>query len=271
MSQVIRKAVLAVLGAIWLVPIYLMIANASKSNDQYGVLSVWQPGGLGGLAQNVAEAWTKGRISDGIWSTALYAVVSPIIAVIIGAMAGYAIIALRLRHGFAWFVAIFCSTVFPLQMVLMPLFIGYVGTDLFDTHLGMVLIYTVISVPFSAFVMRNFFSGVAYELFEAASLDGSSSWGTFWRVYLPMSISALVAVFILQATFVWNDLLLGLTLSQSETVRPVMPALSALQSTYGGSTMPVVLSGGLIVSVPTVALFLATQRFFTRGLTLGQL
>lgn len=155
-------------------------------------------------------------------------------------------------------------------MVLMPLFIGYVDADIYDTRLGLILIYTVISVPFSAFVMRNFFSGISYSLFEAATLDGASTWTTFWRIYLPMSTSALFAVFILQATFVWNDLLLGLTLSQSETVRPVMPALAALQSTYGGSTMPVVLAGGLIVSLPTVALFLATQRFFAKGLALGQ-
>lgn len=269
-SQVARKLALGALGLIWVLPIYLMLANASKSAEQYGVVDVWRPGGTGGLAANLAEAWTKGRISDGIWSTAIYAVVSPIVAVVIGAMAGFAIIALKLKNGFLWFVLIFCSTVFPIQMVLMPLFINYVNANLYDTHLGMVIIYTVISVPFAAFVMRNFFSGVSYNLFEAASLDGASSWKIFWRVYLPMSTSALFAVFILQATFVWNDLLLGLTLSQSETVRPVMPALSALQSTYGGSTMPVVLAGGLIVSIPTVALFLATQRFFTRGLALGQ-
>ena len=269
-SYTLRRIVLLVLGVLWLLPVYLMVANAMKGKDEYGVVNVWQPGGFTGLIENLGQAWTLGRISDGIVSTAIYAIVSPIIAVLIGAMAGFAIIALRLRHGFTWFVVIFCSTVFPLQMVLMPLFIGYVETDLYDTRVGMVLIYTVISVPFSAFVMRNFFSGVAYNLFEAAALDGASVWRTFWSIYLPMSVSALFAVFILQATFVWNDLLLGLSLSQSETVRPVMPALSALQSTYGGSTMPVVLAGGLIVSVPTVVLFLLTQRFFARGLSLGQ-
>jgi multiple sugar transport system permease protein len=74
----------------------------------------------------------------------------------------------------------------------------------------------------------------------------------------------------LQATFVWNDLLLGLTLSRSESVRPIMPALTGLQSTYGGAALPTVLAGGLLVSLPTVVLFLAAQRFFSRGLALGQ-
>jgi multiple sugar transport system permease protein len=169
-----------------------------------------------------------------------------------------------------WFTVIFSSTVFPIQMVLMPLFIGYVQTGLYDTKQGMIMLYTVISVPFSAFVMRNFFSGVARHIFEAAVIDGATAWRIFWRIYLPMSIPALLAVYILQATLVWNDLLLGLTLTQSKDNRPVITLLSALQSTYGGSTMPVVLAGGLLVSLPTVILFLATQRSFSRGLALGQ-
>src|SRR5699024_9334730 len=118
--------------------------------------------------------------------------------------------------------------------------------------------------------MRNFFTGVAHQLFEAAVMDGASTWRIFWRIYLPMASPALVAIFILQATFVWNDLLLGLTLTQSADARPIVTALSALQSTYGGSTMPTVLAGGLLVSLPTVVLFLTTQRIFTKGLSLGQ-
>lgn len=270
MADKIRKGILLTLGLLWLLPVYLMLANAAKTNDQYGVVSVWQAVGASGLFENVSQAWTRGRISEGIASTALYSVVAPALAVLIGAATGFAIVALRLKHGFFWFVVIFSATVFPLQMLLMPLFIGYVQTGLYDTRTGMILVYTVISVPFAAFVMRNFFTGVAYQVFEAAVMDGASTWRIFWRIYLPMSTSALVAIFILQATLIWNDLLLGLTLTQSSETRPVMTALSALQSTYGGSTMPTVLAGGLIVSIPTVVLFLLTQRAFTRGLALGQ-
>jgi ABC-type glycerol-3-phosphate transport system permease component len=266
----IRKGVLIALGLVWLLPVYLMLANAAKTNEQYGVVSVWQAVGISGLVENVQLAWTRGNISEGVVSTALYSIVSPAIAVLIGAAAGFAIVALRLKNGFFWFVVIFSATVLPMQMLLMPLFIGYVETGLYDTRPGMILVYTVISVPFSAFVMRNFFSGVARHVFEAAVVDGASTWRIFLRIYLPMSTSALVAVFILQATLIWNDLLLGLTLTQSEETRPVMTALAALQSTYGGSTMPTVLAGGLIVSLPTVVLFLLSQRAFTRGLALGQ-
>lgn len=268
--QLLRKIILVVMGILWLIPIYLLVINAAKPSSEYGNATVWIPDDLTGLFENFGLALDRGRIAQGLTSTFIYAVVSPLIAVLIGAMAGFAIVALKIKRAFMWFVIIFCATVFPIQMVLMPLFMGYVATGIFDTRLGMILIYTVISVPFSAFVLRNFFSGVAHHIYEAAQVDGASAFRIFFRIYLPMSKSALFAVFILQSTFVWNDLLLGLSLSQSAEVRPVMTTLAALQSTYGGSTMPVVLAGGLLVSIPTIALFLLTQRYFTQGLSLGQ-
>ena len=267
---VIRRIVLVALGLFWLIPVYLLLANAAKTDDQYGFVDVWKPVGLGGLWANMGAAWEKGNLGAGLASTAVYSILSPAIAVLIGAAAGFAIVALRLRHGFAWFVIIFSSTIIPLQMILMPLFRGYVKFHLYDTRVGMIIIYTVLTIPFAAFVMRNFFSGIAREIFEAATVDGASSMRIFARIYLPMSVSALVAIFILQATLIWNDLLIGLTLTRSSDVRPVMTALVAMQSTYGGSTMQVVLAGGLLVSLPTVVLFLLTQRTFTRGMALGQ-
>lgn len=267
---VIRRTVLVAMGLIWLIPVYLLLANASKNDDQYGFISVWQPVGLGGLFGNMGRAWDKGNLGAGVVSTAIYSIVSPAVAVIIGSAVGFAIVALRLRHGFAWFVVIFSSTVIPVQMILMPLFRGYVKFGLYDSRVGMIIIYTVLTIPFAAFVMRNFFSGIAREIFEAAGVDGAGAARIFSRIYLPMSLSALLAVFILQATLIWNDLLIGLTLTRSDDVRPVMTALVAMQSTYGGSTMQVVLAGGLLVSLPTVVLFLLTQRTFTRGMALGQ-
>lgn len=268
-SRIARTTVLVVFGIIWLLPVYLLVVNAAKSPQAYDSKQSWIPTGFD-LFSNMAEAWQLSNLGDSVTSTVIYAVVSPLIAVIVGAAAGFAIVALRLKHGFFWFVFIFGGTVFPLQMVLLPLFDGYSRVGLFDTQLGMIIVYTAISIPFSAFVMRNFFTGIAHNVFEAAVVDGASTWRIFVRIYLPMASSALVAVFILQATFIWNDLLLGLTLSQSDNVRPIVTTLSGMQSTYGGAQLSTVLAAGILVSLPTVILFLFTQKFFSRGLALGQ-
>jgi multiple sugar transport system permease protein len=270
MSRILRTTTLVVLGLFWLLPVYLLLINASKSPLTFTSKEAWIPSGDFALVTNIIDAMQLSGLGDSIAATLLYAFVSPIIAVLVGAAAGFAIVALRLKRGFLWFVVIFGGTVFPLQMVLLPLFDAYSRVGLYDTHVGMIIVYTAISIPFSAFVMRNFFTGVAHNVFEAAVLDGATTWRIFARIYLPLASSALVAIFILQATFIWNDLLLGLTLTQSDEVRPIVTTLAGMQSTYGGAQISTVLAAAVLVSLPTVILFLFTQKFFARGLALGQ-
>ena len=270
-SRVIRTTVLAVLGLIWLLPIYLLLANAGKSNERYSGDALWAPGSLTDLWSNLVAVFTTTDVPSGLGVTFLYATVAPLVAVALGATIGYAVIVLKLRHGFFWFFVVFCGTVFPLQMMIIPWFDVYARIGLFDTRAGMLLIYSVVALPFSAFVMRNFFAGIAESVFEAAVVDGANTWRIFTRIFLPMSSSALVVVFILQATWVWNDLLLSLILTQSPTTRPVMPLLNALQSVEGGGPgFTIILTAALVVSIPTAVLFMFTQRFFQRGLSLGQ-
>ena len=270
LGWVARRGTLAVLGLVWLIPVYLLLVNAFKSTDAYDADKIWVPDKSFGLFANLRDAWDTVGLGQRIASTALYSVTGPALAVVIGAMAGYAIVVLRLRAGFWWFLLLFGGTVFPPQMLLIPLFLGYSWADLYDRRVGLVLIYTAVSIPLAAFVMRNFFTGIAYEMFEAARVEGASTWHIFRKIYFPLALPALGAVFILEFAFIWNDLLFGLTLSQSDPVRPVMTALSALSSAYAGSSVPVLLAAGLVMSLPTVAVFLAAQRMFARGLALGQ-
>lgn len=270
-SRILRYAILGLLGALWLLPIYLLLANAGKLTSEYSGLTLWAPGNLPALLSNIGSVFTTTDVPTGLFTTLMYALIAPLIAVALGAAIGYAVIALKLKHGFFWFFVVFCGTVFPLQMMVIPLFAAYTELGLFDTFGGMVLVYAVVATPFSAFVMRNFFSGIAESVFEAAVMDGAGPWRIFSRIYLPMSRSALVVVFILQATWVWNDFLLALILTQSAETRPVMPLLQALQSVQGGgAAFTVLLTAALLVSIPTALLFMLTQRYFQRGLALGQ-
>ncbi|MFI0452599.1 carbohydrate ABC transporter permease [Actinomadura sp. 6N118] len=271
-SAILRRAVLAGLGLIWLFPTYLILANAFRPADEYQPSDAIKPSGSFALFDNIAEVWERTDIAQSLFSTMLYALVSPGLAVLLGALAGYAIVVLRLKYGFAWFMLIYGGSIFPFQMLLVPLFVGYSKTPLYDTRLGMVLIHLAINIPFAALVMRNFYGGVAVSIFEAARMDGASTMRVFLRIFLPVSWPALAAVFIFEFTFTWNDLLFGLTLTQSETARPVMTEIAALTSdVYAGTPVPIALAAGLVVSLPTVVLFLATQRLFARGLSIAQL
>lgn len=266
-----RVAILVVLGLLWLVPVYLLLANASKSDVRYSGKTLWIPGDLVDLWGNIVKVFTTTDVPSGLVASLIYSTLAPIIAVALGAAIGFAVIVLKLKNGFFWFFLVFCGTVLPLQMMVIPWFDAYARVGLFDTITGMVIIFAVVSVPFSAFVMRNFFAGIAESIFEAAVVDGASVWRIFTRIFLPMSWSALMVVFILQATAIWNDFLLALILTQSSSTRPLTPLLNGLISIQGGGPgYTVILTAALLVSIPTVVLFLATQRFFKKGLSLGQ-
>lgn len=264
--RILRYSIVIGLIMLWVLPLYLVVVNATTPSGEYAEKSLWAfPTSLA-LWENVATAWQAANLGPSVFSTLLYAVVGAGAAVLVAALAAFAIIALQVRHGFAWFMLIYSGTIFPFQMFLAPLFDGYSKTGLYDTRIGLLLLYTAIAIPFAFFIIRNHFSGIPIELSEAARIDGANSWTVFLRIYVPVSTNALAAVFVFQFTWIWNEFLFGLTLSRSADVRPIMTALAALQGQYASTSIPVVLAGALAVSLPTIVLFLVLQRLFIQAL-----
>lgn len=265
-GKLFRHTLMLLLGAVWILPLYLFLINASTQPREYGRKERWELPSSFALFDNVSDAWVAAQLGEAVLSTAFYAVVGGVLSVLLAAFAAYAIISLRIRWGFFWFLLIYAGTIFPFQMFLSPLYTMYVNWDLYNTRPGLLIFYTAIAIPFATFVMRNHFSSVPHDLSEAARLDGASSLRVFFNIFAPLSLNAFATVFILQFTWIWNDLLFGLTLSRSENVRPIMAALAALQGQYSSTGPPVALAGALIVSIPTFVLFFSVQRVFVRGL-----
>jgi multiple sugar transport system permease protein len=266
LGRVLRHAVLFLLAAVWIIPLYFVLINAATSPQDFRQKEIYQAPRSFALGDNIAAAWEAADLGASVGSTLLYATVGGAAAVFLAALAAFAIITLRVRRGFLWFMLLYAGTIFPFQMYLSPLYTMYVGWDLYNTHIGLLLLYTAVAIPFATFIMRNHFTSVPADLGEAARLDGASSVRVFFTIFAPLSLNAFATVFILQFTWIWNDLLFGLTLSRSADVRPIMTALAGLQGQFASASVPVVLAGALIVSIPTFVLFFAVQRVFVRGL-----
>jgi len=263
---ILRHCMLILLGALWILPLYLFLINAATPSDQFGDKERWELPSSFALADNISAAWSAANLGQAVLSTAFYAVVGGVLSVLLASLAAFSIVSLRIPLGFFWFMVIYAGTIFPFQMYLSPLYTMFVDWDLYNTHIGLLVFYTAIAVPFATFIMRNHFTSVPVDLGEAARLDGAGSLRVFANIFAPLSLNAFATVFILQFTWIWNDLLFGLTLSRSENIRPIMAALAALQGQYANTGPPVALSGALIVSIPTFVLFFGVQRVFVRGL-----
>jgi multiple sugar transport system permease protein len=139
--------------------------------------------------------------------------------------------------------------------------------NLYDTRLGLAMVYIGICVPFALFVYRNYAFTLPHELFEAARVDGASNWHSYLHIFLPLSKAAFIVIFMFQFIWTWNDLLFGLVLAERH--RPVMTALSKLAGQRSGVPAPVLGTGAILASIPTVILLLSLQRHFVRGFTIG--
>jgi ABC-type glycerol-3-phosphate transport system permease component len=268
--KLVLYAALSALAAVWLVPVVTMVTAAMKSGDQiYLEPFPWQLPRPIDLWSNLAFAWTTGGLGAGFVNSLIYGIGGAAAATLVASLAAYSLVRLRPAGRFYWFLLIYSGTIFPFQMLLVPLFNLYVDTGLYDTKHGLVLFYTAISTPFCLFVLHNYFSTIPREIGEAAILDGASDFRVYWSLYLPLSGAALAVLFLFQFTWIWNDLLFGLILSKSEQVRPVMPSLAGMMGIYSTVSFPAVLAGGLLASLPTIGLFLALQRYFASGLALS--
>jgi multiple sugar transport system permease protein len=259
---------MACISVVWLVPIAFTVLTAFKTTREFSMGSVLDFPQQFSIGGNISAAWQLGDLGQGFINSLLYATVGAICAVFFGSLAAYAIVHLRIRGGFTLFMLMFVGTLFPIQMLIVPLYRAYSAVGLYNTQLGMLILYTGIAIPFCLFVLRNYFTTIAPEVLEASVIDGCSRLRVYWSIVLPLARPALSILFLTQFVWIWNDLLFGLTLSQTSDVRPVMAGLASLTGTYGSGSVPDLMAAALVVSGPAIVLFFLFQRTFMQGMRL---
>jgi ABC-type glycerol-3-phosphate transport system permease component len=157
---------------------------------------------------------------------------------------------------------------FPPMAIIIPVMIMWSAFRLIDTWYGLVLIYGVITFPFVVWLMKSFFDEVPRELDEAAIVDGSSYWGAFFKVVLPLVKGGLASTALFVFILNWSDFLIALLLTNRYW--PTIPVfLNKLVSSEIGAQYGPKAALGLIAAVPVVIFGLLIQRYLVRGLTFG--
>lgn len=255
------------LSLLWLAPFYYLAISIFKSPQEYAEKHpLALPDGIMPVFANFAEAWTVAKMGYGLMNSLLYGAIGASLAVLIATMAAHGLARFEYRGRTILFMLIFAGTVFPFQMYLIPLFFSYLKFGLLDTRLGMILFYTAICVPFPVLVMRTYLSQMSREMDEAARMDGCSEWRLFVSIVLPNCRGPFIALFLLQFTWIWNDLIFSTVLTQSPEVRSVMTTLQVFQGAYADVSQTVTMAASLLASFPTVVLFVVLRKHFMQGL-----
>jgi multiple sugar transport system permease protein len=199
--------------------------------------------------------------------------VAALLATAFASSAGYALARFRFRGADAFGLSVIGTQLIPGSMFLLPIFLGFVWLKqntafaLYDTRLGMVIVYTAFFTPVAIYLMRAFFAAVPRELEEAALVDGCTRLGAFVRVVLPNAAPGIVATYVYAFLFAWDELLFAANLTQerAETIPiGIRTFIGNYQQEYAQ-----LMAAGVISTIPVMVAFFATQRWLVRGLTTG--
>lgn len=193
-----------------------------------------------------------------------------IISLVVGSLAAYALGRIKFRGRSAALYIILAMTMFPAIAILGSLFQMIRRFDLYNTIPALVLTYMTFTLPFTVWVLANFFKAMPGELEEAALVDGSTPFQAFYKIMLPLALPGLVTTGLLAFIAAWNEFLFSLTFTNTYAARTVQPAIASFRgnSQYDepwGSIM----AAAVIVTVPLVVLVLIFQRKILAGLTAG--
>ncbi|HEY7197440.1 MAG TPA: carbohydrate ABC transporter permease [Gaiellaceae bacterium] len=266
MPALVRQALLVIASIIALYPVFFMAATAFKTRADYLANPYNLPWPL--TLHNFTEAVAGGAFGTWFKNSVILTIGSVIVSTAFAALAAFAVARMR-WIGRNLFLSINVALmVVPPVVMLIPLFILFTDLHLVSTYQGVIIIYSGLTLPFSVYMLSNFFRSIPRELIESALVDGSGNLGVLIRIILPLSIPALVTLVVVNALWVWNELLIALVFLPEDKLKTLMVGVTVFQSRYN-LDVPVTMAGMLLASVPMILVYLFGQRFFIRGLTAG--
>jgi ABC-type glycerol-3-phosphate transport system permease component len=262
-----RHGVLLVVCVAALAPCYLMVAGSLKTQEQF-LAEPWALPTSPGLAA-YRDTFTS-QFAFWLLNSVIVTVASVALTMAIAALAAWGLVHWPFRGRDTVLAVIVSLMVVPPVVLLIPLF--QVGAELgwISTYRIVIAIYVGLMLPFSIFLMANFFKTIPVSLLEAAELDGASPWQVFRRIVLPLSGPPMATLAVVNLLWAWNELLLALVFLQSDDKKTLMVGITGFQSRYS-LNIPTVMAGMVVATLPLVAAYLFGQRYFIRGLTAGGL
>ncbi len=213
------------------------------------------------------EIWQEGVFAASFVNSVIVVGIGVALTLAIATPAAYAIVRFRIRAGRWLALWLLLAYALPEFLFVIPMYVLYQQIGLFDTQLGLALIYQVFAVPFAVWLIQAFFSEVPHDLGDAARVDGCSELQSLLRVYLPLAAPGLAATGILVGIVMWNEVTIALSLTFDES-RTVTIAVAGYRG-YAALRWQEMAAASMTAIVPMLIFALVAQRYLVKGLTFG--
>jgi multiple sugar transport system permease protein len=268
---------LAVMAVIWLIPLLWTLFTALRpkaDTDKYGYFSL-----QGSFSfDNFVQAWNQGGFSKYFWNSVLITVPSVILTLFLASLMAFAVSRFSWKFNVTLLIMFTAGNLLPPQVLAAPLFemfkhiqLPYAFSDsgnLLNTYVSVIAVDTAFQIGFCTFVLSNYMKALSPDLTEAALVDGAGVWTQYWSIILPLCRPALAAMATLEVIFIYNDFFWPLLFIQSGDRLPLTTAINNLQGNFL-SNYNLIAAGAMITAIPALLIYVALQRHFVAGLTLG--
>ncbi|MBM7169329.1 carbohydrate ABC transporter permease [Streptomyces sp. G44] len=255
-----------VVGVVMITPLLYALVSGFKSTDQlsrnpFGLPSPW-------VTSHYTDVLASGSFWRMLGSSTLVAVGTTLLTVGSAALAAFALARFAFRGREALFTLFTIGLMFPFAVAILPLFILLRTFGLLDDPWGVILPQAAFGLPMTIVILRGFFREVPGELEEAATLDGCSPFGFFWRILLPMARPALGTVSVLAVVASWNNFLLPLLVLNEPTWWTIPVGVQQFQGQYA-TDIARVFAYLVLAMVPALAFYAVAERQLIGGITMG--
>ncbi len=191
-----------------------------------------------------------------------------IFAVSLAATAGYAFSRYKFKMRNSAMIGLITTQMFPVTMLLLPLFIMLIKIGAYDSYIGLIIAYSATALPFTVWQMKGYYDTIPFSLEEAATIDGAGQFKTFYTIILPLALPALAITSLFSFMTAWSEYLVAAVLIQDQDLF-TLPIGLKLFSSNMEVAWGLYSAGAIVVSIPVVVLFLSLSRWLVSGLTLG--
>ena len=249
-------------------PVIWTILSSFKTNQEF-YKSAWSLPSKFNL-ENYINAWYTANVGTYFLNSIIVVACSVGLTLVLSATTAYVLARFKFT-GNVFLRTLYMSGLYvPTILGIVPIFLLLIDLGLLNTWTGLIIIYTVFSLPFSVFLLIGFFKTIPNEIADAAKIDGCSEYGTFWRIMFPISKTGLITASIFNYIWVWNDYLFAMTFITNDNKRTLPVGLVRLTETLQFKTEWGSLFAGLvIIMTPSIIIYSLFQSQLTKGLTAG--
>lgn len=190
------------------------------------------------------------------------------IVTLVGAMAAHCLARYKFRGNRAIYFLIFSTLIFPPQVTIIALFQILIEYGLFNTRVGLILVYVALQLPITVYILESFFRRIPSDLFDAARIDGYPETVIFWRISLPVAWPAISTTIIVNTILLWNEFLFAIVLISSDDKRTLPIGILKFMGDQSNN-VGMVATGLMIAIVPVVAIYVFFSEKLIQGMTAG--